>query len=114
MGDRITSLMLDDFKNYLLDRVSPSTTNVALTLVSAAFQSAVDYKIIETNPFTAIAKPHKGKTIKRRKFEMEELKRVMAACTPEWRSMVKVADSALETLQRSAGLKWTKNAALFR
>lgn len=87
--DRITPLMLDDFKNYLLSRISASTANVALTLVSAAFQSAVDYKIIDTNPFTAISKPRKEATMKRRKFEIAELHQVLSACNPEWKSMVK-------------------------
>lgn len=107
--DRITPLMLDDFKNYLLSRVSPSTANIALTLVSAAFQAAVDYKIIETNPFTAISKPHKGKVIKRRKFELEELEKVMAACNPEWRSMVKTClYTGGQRLGDVATLRWSQ------
>ena len=107
--DRITPLMLDDFKNHLLSRVSPSTANIALTLVSAAFQAAVDYKIIETNPFTAIAKPHKGKVIKRRKFELEELEKVMAACNLEWRSMVKTClYTGGQRLGDVATLRWSQ------
>lgn len=107
--DRITPLMLDDFKNYLLARVSPSTANISLTLVSAAFQAAVDYKIIETNPFTAISKPSKGKVIKRRKFELEELGKVMAACTTEWRSMVKVClYTGGQRLGDIATLRWSQ------
>ena len=107
--DRITPLMLDDFKNYLLARVSPSTTNVALTLVAATFQAAVDYKIIETNPFTAIAKPHKGKVIKRRKFEVEELQKVIDSCNPEWQSMVKVClYTGGQRLGDVATLRWSQ------
>lgn len=107
--DRITPLMLDDFKNHLLSRVSPSTANIALTLVSAAFQAAVDYKIIETNPFTAITKPHKGKAVKRRKFELEELEKVMAACNPEWRSMVKTClYTGGQRLGDVATLRWSQ------
>lgn len=89
--DRITPLMLEEYRDYLTARIAGSTAAMAIRLTASAFQVAVDYKIIETNPFTALKRPRKERTVaRRRKFEQHELSLVLSKASPEWQSMVKI------------------------
>lgn len=87
--DRVTPLMAESVRDYILTQVSPNTARLAIRLISSAFAQAAEYQLINKNPFAVIGKLKTQKPVaRRRKFEPAELKLVMNHANPEWQSMV--------------------------
>lgn len=106
--DRVTPLLAESVRDYILTQVSGQTAQLAIRLISAAFNQAVEYQIINKNPFSALGKLKIQKPVaKRRKFEPQELKLVMDHASPEWQSMVLVClYTGGQRLGDMATLRW--------
>ena len=77
------------FRDGEARRVSTSTVNLSLKILRVLFAAAESSRVVSRNEARHVALLKKrGKAAARRAFTLEELKRILAACNEEWRSLV--------------------------
>lgn len=77
------------FRDEEARRVSTATVNLSLKILRVLFTAAESARVVSRNEARHVALLKKrGKTAARRAFTLEELKRILAACDDEWRSLV--------------------------
>lgn len=95
----------EEFKTYLLKRKSPSTTNKVLTILKTAFAGAVQARQIEFNPMEHVAFVE-SQSVKRRPFTADEIKKIAAVASGDWRTMVFLGLYTGLRLSDCANLTW--------
>lgn len=89
-------------------RVAPATANLALKIVRQLFNAAEEDGVVLKNEarFVKVLKGQRGRPSERRPFTLDELKRVLALCDPEWRSLVLFGFYTGQRLGDLADLTW--------
>jgi integrase len=96
LGDRrqrdisaITSRDVAGFRDALSERLSIGSANIALKIVKTAFGSAFRDSLISVNEAAKVPTLTKsGERAGRRPFTMDELQRLFAAASGEWRGLI--------------------------
>ena len=107
--DMVTSEHARRFMEKELERVSSGTVKNLTDCLRAAFNRAIDGKLIGSNPFHRVTPGKLDKTDKheRRAFTMEEAKRLTEILPGEWPDMVRVClYTGGQRLGDIAKLKW--------
>jgi integrase len=107
----ITEINREDliaYRAHLAETLAPKTANHHLKCAKMVLKAAHRDGLIADDPgeFIAGVKRESGGT-KKRPFTQEELKRVLAVCDPEWRSMVLFALYLGQRLSDIATLRWS-------
>jgi integrase len=108
----ITELTKSDLVNYrneLAARVSAKTANHDLTCAKMVFLSAHRDGVLSENPaeFVEGIRQRNGTGTQRRAFTIDELKAILDAADPEWRSMVLFGVYTGQRLSDIAQLTWS-------
>jgi integrase len=96
---------VEDFKEHVAKRVSPSTVNKAVKVLKASFNNAVAKRQLEFSPAEHV-QPVQVEESNRRPFTREELKKLLAVADPEWITMVLIAFYTGLRLRDCANLTW--------
>jgi len=96
LGDADDTLYVDavtidharGYRDAMLARLSQSTVNTSVTILSGAFHRAISKGFMVGNPFEDLGGIVGDAPGERRPFTIEELKLVLGVCGPEWRSLV--------------------------
>ena len=102
----ITPAMIIAWRQEEAAEVTPTTVNTAVGVLKIAFASAVEQGVIDTNPFSGL-KPLKKTNSIRRGFTIDELNRVLALASAEWRSMILFGFYTGARLQDISRLTWS-------
>lgn len=91
--DSITSLMMDEFQNWLDTRFRPSTRKRHFSAVRHFFSTAKKLNLLDTDPCEAVTHLSSlsrtvSTEISRRPFTIEELQLILANSNEEWHSMI--------------------------
>ena len=104
--DEIKVLDIDRFKNERLKEVSPATVNRSLACLKSMFNRAIVWGRFEgINPVTRV-QMCKEKAIRLRYLEKEEIVRLVANCSEEFRPIVITAVNTGMRLGEILNLKW--------
>ncbi|NBV25066.1 MAG: site-specific integrase [Proteobacteria bacterium] len=77
------------FRDTEAKRVKPATANLALKILRILFNAAESARIVVRNEAKHVQLLKvRGQRLERRAFTLDELKRVLAVCNAEWRSLV--------------------------
>jgi integrase len=76
------------YRDALAERISPATCNAGIKVLRAVFEDARRDGYISDNPAKDCGMMKKSAGTTRRPFTVEELKRILAAASEEWRSMI--------------------------
>jgi integrase len=96
---------IEEFKANLIPRVSPSTVNKAIKVLKGAFSHAVSSRQLEFSPAEHIAFVD-GEAGERRGFTQEEIKKLLAKASDEWRTMILIGYYTGMRLNDCASLTW--------
>ncbi len=106
----MAALRQDDvarFRNAVAKRVSNSTANLALKIVRGFFAAAERDGVVPRNVARLVRQERDSKSERtRRAFTLPELKRVLAKCDDEWRSLVIFGVYTGARLGDLAALNW--------
>ena len=86
----LKSVELARFRDHLSAHKSPTTVNVALSVLQTALEDAFNDGLVDTNEAARVKKLNertKGKQ-QRRAFTLDELSKILDAADPEWKGMV--------------------------
>ena len=108
--DAITLRDLTAFRDSLARRLSGSTVNKTLKILSSAWHRALKDGLIRDNVFVRVDRVKPNRT-QRRAFTLPELKRVLDECDGEWRGLVLFGLYTGQRLGDIARLTW-RNADL--
>ena len=91
--DSITSLMMDEFQNWLNTRFRPSTRKKHFRAIRHFFSTAKKLNLLDTDPCEAVTHLSSlsrtvSTEIPRRPFTPDELHLILTNCNEEWRSMI--------------------------
>lgn len=103
----LQSKQIEDFKAYLMSRVSPSTVNKAVKVLKASLSEAVKRRLLEFSPAEHVA-PVDTEAGSRRPFTDAELSALLKAANSEWRTMILVGFYTGLRLRDCANLTWDK------
>jgi integrase len=96
---------IEDFKQHLAARVSPSTVNKAVKVLKASFNNAVAKRQLEFSPAEHV-EAIEVQEAHRRPFTSEELKKLLNAADAEWRTMILLGFYTGLRLRDCANLTW--------
>jgi integrase len=96
---------VESFRDYLHKKQSPSTANLAIKVLKAAFASAVAKRQLEFSPAQHIAKVATEES-KRRPFTLAEINKLLAAADDEWKTMVMLGFYTGQRLSDCTALTW--------
>lgn len=94
------------FKAELAKKLAPKTVNHHLKCLRMIFHAARRDGLIDDNPLEFIDTIKKVQQHSRRAFKIDELRRVLEACDPEWKSMVMCGLYTGQRLADIATLVW--------
>lgn len=112
LADQDMSLVQRDdlaaFRDAEAKRVAPATANLALKIARQLFNAAEQDGVVLKHEarFLKVVKGQGGRHSERRPFTLEELKRVLALCDPEWRSLEVFGFYTGQRLGDLADLTW--------
>lgn len=91
--DSITSLMMDEFQNWLDSRFRPSTRKKHFSAIRHFFSTAKKLNLLDTDPCEAVTHLSSlsrtvSTEISRRPFTTEELQLILTNSNEEWHSMI--------------------------
>jgi integrase len=95
------------YRDHLAERVSPGTVNTGIKVLRVIFEDARRDGYLAENPAKdcgILRRSHEEKA--RRPFTVDEIRRVLAICDEEWRSMVLFALYTGQRLGDIARLTW--------
>lgn len=102
---------LMEYREAMARRMSPSSVNHRMTGISMILRAARLERLIDENPMDFV-KPLKedrgGEREGRQPFTTAQIKAVLQACEPEWKSMVLCGAYTGQRLADIATLKWDK------
>lgn len=98
---------VEDFKEHLAARVSPTSVNKALKVLKASFNNAVARRQLEFNPAEHVQYVAEGEST-RRPFTLEEIAELLKKANEEWRTMILVGFYTGQRLRDCANLTWEK------
>lgn len=96
---------IEDFKSKLAARVAPSTVNRAIKVLKASLNNAVAKRQLEFNPAEHVEYIETEES-NRRPFTAGELKKLLAAATDEWKTMIFLAYYTGQRLADCANWTW--------
>ncbi len=91
--DSVTSLMMDEFQNWLDNRFRPSTRKKHFSAIRHFFSTAKKLNLLDTDPCEAVTHLSSlsravSVEVSRRPFTVEELQLILTNSNEEWRSMI--------------------------
>ena len=91
--DSVTSIMMDEFQNWLNNRFRPSTRKKHFSDIRHFFSTAKKLNLLDTDPCEAVTHLSSlSRTVSvevaRRPFTVEELQLILTNSNEEWRSMI--------------------------
>jgi integrase len=96
------------FRNQVSTRVSAKTTNHGLRAVKSFFKSAREDDVIPEDPATSVKGVQKeATTANKRAFTLDELRAVLDAADPEWKSMILFGLYTGQRLADVATVRWS-------
>jgi integrase len=97
------------YRNFLAERVSSVTANHDLRGAKMLFLAARRDGVLLENPaeFVEGVRQRNGSGTQRRAFSIDELKAILGAADPEWRSMIKFGIYTGQRLSDIAQLTWS-------
>jgi integrase len=105
--DQYTPQSIEQFKTSRLAEVSPVKVNIDFRTLRAAFNIAVDWDIIQENPFRkckALRIPSKRRSY----LSLEDFQKVLAVIEREWyKDIVRFAISTMMRVGEIVNLTWT-------
>lgn len=110
--DSITPQIIADFHTSLCSKFRKATTDSYLGYIRSILSAAVTLDILPSNPAEKILKNASATTqidhdTQRRAFTLQELKTVLSAANPEWKSMILVSlYTGGQRLSDIATLRW--------
>jgi integrase len=107
MIDSLTAEDLEKYKQMRLESVSPTTVNIDIRTLKAAFEVAVTWERLFKNPFKPVMQVRVNAT-KKKALTREELQRVYDSIQLEWfRPIVRFAAGTGLRLGELPNLRWT-------
>jgi hypothetical protein len=94
------------FRDWLIKKVGANTTQQYIGVMKPLFNAAVEEGLVGDNPFEFLKTVKKEKQKGKRIFTDSELKVLLNACDPEWKSMVMFALYTGQRLMDVATLTW--------
>jgi integrase len=98
---------VEKFKQYLVERVAPSTVNKAVKILKAALANAVAKRHLEFSPAAHVEFVGEDES-SRRPFAPGELRKLLAADDGEWHTMILVGFYTGLRLRDCANLTWRR------
>jgi len=93
----------------MAERVSPGTVNRNLKILQGAWTAANRAGLVDTNIVRAVETMKADRTrTERRAFTLDELRRILAVCSPDWRGMVLLGLYTGQRLRDIAELSWNQ------
>lgn len=96
------------YRDSLAERLAPTTANLGIKLLRVMLEDARRDGFIAENPSKDCGLLRKAKAAVRRPFTVPELKSILAAATPEWRSMIVFGLYTGQRLGDIARLTWSQ------
>jgi integrase len=105
----VTSSDLVKLRNALAEKISAATVNHNLVGIRMLFRDAKRLGRVAENP-AEFLKPIRARELRetRRPFTIPELQKLLAAASPEWRSMIKLGLYTSQRLGDIALLRWNQ------
>ncbi|OGV67753.1 MAG: hypothetical protein A2283_12395 [Lentisphaerae bacterium RIFOXYA12_FULL_48_11] len=103
--DAVTVRDAATYRDKLAKRVTGATVNKALKIVRGAWSRALRDGLLHENVFARLDLVKASRT-DRRAFTLDEVKRILAACGPEWRGLVLFGFYTGQRLGDIARLTW--------
>ena len=79
---------ISGFREYMSQRVSPGTVNIALKILRSAMAQAKRDGLIDVNEAERVTLLRVRKTVKRKPFSEAQLRKLLTAANDEWRGMI--------------------------
>ncbi len=107
--ENITEKDIVDYRKFQLARgTTASTINQHLTKnLSAPLRSAFERGLIDHNPTAGLKRLRDPSTARKEPFSMDEVRRLLAVASPEWRGMILAGYSTGMRLSDVTSLKWS-------
>lgn len=103
----VTAADITKFRDTLAERVTPGTVNVSLKILRSAFTQARRDGLVDLNEAERVTILKRGHDrFERRPFTLEELKRILAVASDEWRGMILFGLYTGQRLGDAASLTW--------
>ena len=103
----ITAADISHFRDTLSERVSVGTTNTALKIIRSAFGQARRDGLVDVNEAERVTiLKQRDDAFERKPFTLQELKRILAVATDEWRGMILFGIYTGQRLGDIAALTW--------
>ncbi len=87
----LMSLRADDvllYRDTLAKKVSTGTVNVHIKVIRSALAKAVKANVIDANPAVLVETLERSDKHHRRPFKLDEVKRLLAAASQDWKTMI--------------------------
>lgn len=104
--DAVTVRDVAAYRDLLAKRVAAATVNKILKILRGAWTRAVKDGIVSENIFARVDPVKASKKHSRRAFTLPELRRLLEAASPEWRSMILFGLYTGQRLGDIASLTW--------
>lgn len=97
---------LEQYRDKIAERVSSGTTNNHLKWLRLLFQDAHKKNQIDRNPARLVDNLARADKHQRHGFSVEQVRKILAVCPTDWRTMVLVATYTGQRLNDCANLTW--------
>lgn len=104
--DMITVQDASSYRSKLSERVRGATVNKALRTLRSAFSQAAKEGLVQDNPFSKVSSV-KEEAHNRRAFTLDEVKRILNACSGEWKGLVLLGFYSGQRLGDLVRLSWS-------
>jgi integrase len=106
--DEVTREQITAFRDSLLARLAPATTNGYAKLIRRIFRSARQDGFIIVDPAESVKAVRGAAHRSRRPFSIDELRSILAVADPEWASLIKFGLYTGQRLGDLAALSWAQ------
>jgi integrase len=97
---------IEAFIAHMSGKVASGTVKQYLKVIRAALNQAARTRLIDFNPAAPVENPHAGDRHKRRAFKLDELRKLLAVASDEWRTMTLVGLYTGLRMGDCAALTW--------
>lgn len=104
--DEVDRPVMVRFREKISAELSAKTVNHHVKCLKMVFKSAKRDGLIDDNPMEFVETKKLASSASKRPFTVPELQKILAACDPEWRSMVMCAIYSGQRLADIATLRW--------
>jgi len=84
----LRSKEIEDYRNELADRVASGTVNAHLKVIRVCLEKAIKQRYFDSNPGRLVENVATSDKHRRRAFTMDELKKLIAIASPNWKTMI--------------------------